>query len=146
MPTGIYIRTEKHRQALKVPHKGSGIYVRKPFTLEHRINMGKNRKGENSPVWIKDRTKLVKRQERNDYSYIEWRKQVWLRDNFKCKIANQDCKGKIEAHHILGWSLYPELRYELTNGITLCHAHHPRKRAEEIQMIPRLSALIGNNV
>lgn len=92
--------------------------------------------GKNHPRWIADRSKLIKRQERNDSAYHNWRMNVWLRDNFKCKINNQDCDGRLEVHHILGWSLYPELRYELNNGITLCHAHHPRRRAEEKRLIP----------
>lgn len=100
-------------------------------------------KGELSPNWIKDRTTLAKKQERNDYAYCEWRKQVWLRDNFTCKIANPDCKGKIEAHHILGWTEYPELRYQVNNGITLCHAHHPRKRAEEKRLSPYFQELVS---
>ena len=52
---------------------------------------------ENHPKWKKDRSLLVKRQNRNDSAYQEWRKSVWLRDNFKCKIANPDCKGRLEA-------------------------------------------------
>ncbi len=98
---------------------------------------------ENHPNWISDRGKLAKKQERNDSAYREWRKQVWLRDNFKCKIANPDCSGKITAHHILGWASYPELRYEVNNGITLCHAHHPRKRAEEKRLIPTFQELVS---
>ena len=92
---------------------------------------GKTMSSENSPRWIKDRTKLAKRQVRNDYAYKEWRKNVWVRDGFKCRIDNTDCQGRIEAHHILSWRDYPELRYQPNNGITLCQAHHPRKRNEE---------------
>ncbi len=99
-------------------------------------------RGENNPRWIQDRTKLAKRQQRNDSSYREWRQQVWLRDNFTCKIGNQDCCGRIEAHHILGWSSHPELRYQPNNGITLCHAHHPRKRAEEKRLIPTFQEIV----
>lgn len=99
--------------------------------------------GKNSPCWIEDRSKLAKRQERNDVAYQDWRKNIWLRDGFKCQILNENCNGRIEAHHILGWSSYPELRYEINNGITLCHAHHPRKRAEEKQLESVFQALIS---
>ena len=99
--------------------------------------------GENSPSWISDRSKLAKRQERNDMAYKEWRMNVWRRDNFKCKIANEDCKGRLEAHHILGWKDHPELRYEVNNGITLCHAHHPRKRDEEAKLSPYFQHLVA---
>lgn len=101
--------------------------------------------GENHPNWIHDRSSLsrvVNYGERRSYMYANWRKQVWLRDNFKCKIANPDCGGRVEAHHILGWASYPELRYEVNNGITLCHAHHPKKRAEEKRLIPFFQELV----
>ncbi len=111
----------------------------KSHTEETKLKM-RNRKPWN---YIGDRTQLAKKQERNDSSYKEWRKQVWLRDNFKCKIANPDCCGRIEAHHILSWSEYPELRYQNNNGITLCHAHHPRKRAEEKRLVPTFQELVS---
>ena len=100
--------------------------------------------GENHPQWIKDRTKLAKRQERNDSAYKEWRMKVWMRDVFKCRIVNQDCNGRLEAHHILGWSLYPELRYNVNNGITLCQFHHPKKRGDEQSLIPTFRELVGS--
>ncbi len=105
--------------------------------------MAKKMRGDGSPRWIKDRTKLARRDERNDSSYANWRKQIWLRDNFKCKIANPDCKGRLEAHHILGWKNYPELRYEVNNGIALRHFHHPRKRKDEMRLSPYFQELVG---
>ncbi len=52
--------------------------------------------------------------------------------------------GKVIAHHILGWSAYPELRYEINNGITLCHFHHPKKRIDEGRLIPIFQKLVGS--
>lgn len=102
-------------------------------------------KGEAHWSYKKDRSTLAKRQERNDYAYQSWRKEVWVRDGFKCRIENVDCDGRIEAHHILGWAEYPELRYEVKNGITLCHAHHPKKRSEEARLSPYFQGMINNN-
>lgn len=106
-----------------------------------------DRMGENNPSWVQDRTKLQRygdaNKDRRSYMYAEWRKRVWLRDNFACKIANPDCSGGLEAHHILGYTEFPELRYELNNGITLCHAHHPRKRAEEKRLSPYFQELVS---
>lgn len=98
--------------------------------------------GNKSYRWIVDRTKLSKRQERNDMAYKEWRLNVWRRDNFKCKINNEECDGSIEAHHILSWKDFEELRYNINNGITLCHAHHPRKRIEEKRLEPIFQELL----
>ena len=99
-------------------------------------------KGENHPRWIKDRTQLAKRQERNDVAYQDWRKNVWIRDKFRCRMNDYKCSGKIIAHHILGWSKFPELRYEVNNGITLCHFHHPHKRNDEMKLSPYFQDLV----
>ncbi len=101
------------------------------------------RRGESSPRWIKDRTQLKKKNERNDMAYKEWSKNIKSRDGWKCRIFNQDCSGYLIAHHILSWSNFPELRYQLNNGITLCQAHHPMKRAEEKRLIPTFQELVS---
>lgn len=106
---------------------------------------GKLRAKERSPFWIKDRTKLVRRQERNDSAYYDWRKSVRDRDGWKCKISNGDCLGKVVAHHILPWSKFPKLRYEINNGITLCRFHHPRKQNDEMKLSPYFQSLVMNN-
>lgn len=89
------------------------------------------------PYYIVDRTKLKTDSEHQyDMRYKNWMSEVKNRDNWKCRIGDIDCNGKLEAHHILRWSEYPELRYDINNGITLCHFHHPRKRDKEEEMIP----------
>lgn len=107
-------------------------------------------KGEKNPKWIHDRTQLKRfndtAKDRRSSAYGNWRKQVWLRDNFKCKIVNPDCKGRLEAHHILSYTAYPELRYDINNGITLCHFHHPRKKIDEEKLSPYFKELIGTKV
>ncbi len=141
------ILSEKHIQNIRETNALRKGIKRPPFSEEWRKNLSISHMGilvgEKNPKWISDRTKLIKRQERNDSTYCSWRQSVWLRDNFKCKIANPDCKGRIEAHHILGWKDYPELRYEINNGITLCHAHHPLKRAEEKRLSPYFQELVS---
>lgn len=73
--------------------------------------------------------------------YKEWRMSIFSRDNFECKICKE--KVGIQAHHILKWADYPELRYDINNGITLCLAHHPRKVAEEKRLIPTFKELVS---
>ena len=58
-------------------------------------------------------------------------------------MQNIDCNGRIEAHHILPWRNFVELRYDVNNGITLCLAHHPRARAEEKRLIPTFQELVS---
>ncbi len=112
--------------------------------LGKKMPWNKGFKRENHPRWIKDRTKVKKYwTERNNPEYKQWRMSVFKRDNFKCRIGNSECSEKIISHHILPWRDYPELRYEINNGITLCHAHHPRKRAEEKRLTPYFNQLVS---
>lgn len=99
---------------------------------------------ERHPNWIADRTKLVKSEKKHlDGRYREWMFSVKYRDIWKCRISNKECKERLEAHHILNWKDYPELRYDINNGITLCHAHHPRGRDNEAKLSPFFQKLVA---
>lgn len=111
------------------------------WSEERKLSFKSKMSGDKNPNYIKDRSKVVEKQERNDTAYKDWRKSVWLRDKFVCRV-NKNCCGKIEVHHILSWSEYPDLRYKTNNGITLCHAHHPRVRAEEKRLAPLFMELV----
>lgn len=66
----------------------------------------------------------LKHPERNRYPAKMWVKAVKDRDGWACV----ECKstGRLHAHHIERWKDRPELRYELSNGVTLCHDCHLR--------------------
>lgn len=99
---------------------------------------------EDHPLWIADRSQLVKSEHKHlDGNYREWMFSVKRRDGWKCKINNSDCNGRLESHHILNWKHYPELRYEINNGITLCHAHHPRGRGKEAELTTFFQKLVA---
>lgn len=100
--------------------------------------------GAKNHNWIKDRSKLINQDDRNGFKYLKWRKSVIVRDGYKCKINNEDCNDCLEVHHIVAWRDDSKLRYKLTNGITLCHYHHPRIRSEEKKLIPLFKNLINN--
>lgn len=55
--------------------------------------------------------------------YYEWRKSVYSCDGHKCKICG-DHNCMIHAHHIKRPPLYPELMFDIENGITLCERCH----------------------
>lgn len=77
----------------------------------------------------------------NDPQYIKWRKGVFKRDSFKCKMPN--CSGKkLEAHHIVRWADNPLLRYEISNGITLCKYHHKLVTGQENDYVVYFKGLL----
>jgi predicted restriction endonuclease len=59
-----------------------------------------------------------------DPQYIQWRKDVYKRDGFKCQWPNCNQRHKLNAHHIKNWANFPGLRFVIDNGITLCRYHH----------------------
>jgi len=61
--------------------------------------------------------------QRNSREYFEWKSRVNVRDNFICQECGK--KGN-EAHHKKSWRDFPELRFEISNGITLCLDCHKK--------------------
>lgn len=137
--------SEETKKKIGLKSKGNQHCLGQKHSQETKLKMSKARSGENHYAWKKDRNSLTKRDHRStkEFIYREWREKVFGRDNWKCKMANENCNGQLEAHHILPWRDYPELRYEINNGITLCHAHHPRKRAEEKRLSPYFMELVS---
>lgn len=98
----------------------------KCLTEQHRDKIvagKKGRKGSAHPKYIKDRNEVKKK--RLMCEHIEWKKKVFERDDYTC----QNCGnrgGKLNADHILPYSLFEELRESLTNGRTLCEGCHKK--------------------
>jgi 5-methylcytosine-specific restriction endonuclease McrA len=62
--------------------------------------------------------------ERNAYFDREWRYKVYERDKFTCQVCGYDKGRTLNAHHLIAWSANENLRFELSNGITLCKKCH----------------------
>ena len=55
--------------------------------------------------------------------YYQWRKAVYERDHYTCQNCGK-VGGKLNAHHIKPFKRFPELRFDVNNGITLCFECH----------------------
>lgn len=106
------------------PMKGRKI------SKETRLKYSLVKIGNKNPNWkggiSKDKNKLI----RNAIQCRLWREAVFARDAWTCKeCGKKSGQGKtvyLEAHHIKSFSKYPELRFAIDNGITLCKECHKK--------------------
>jgi 5-methylcytosine-specific restriction endonuclease McrA len=66
----------------------------------------------------------------NDPAYKKFRMDVLKRDKFTCKMCKTK-KKKVYVHHIRKWASASSLRYETSNGITLCYNCHKEVTGKE---------------
>ena len=131
----------------------------KPFSAEHRKNISDALKGKNTwsrgktvgyagekhHAWIDGRSRSREQERSTEMKhgqYREWRRRVFERDGFKCRICF--AKGTQNAHHIKTYRKFPKLRYELSNGITLCSTCHRITVGKEHLVEKKLTALLKN--
>ena len=77
--------------------------------------------GENNWNWkggITPEDRLFRGKE----EYVNWRYNVFKRDNFHCQCCGKI--GMLNAHHILDYNNYKDLRLNIDNGISLCEECH----------------------
>lgn len=73
---------------------------------------------------------------RKCFEYRVWRKAVFERDRYTCLVCGK-VGGRINADHIKPFSLYPELRFTVSNGATLCVCCHYIKTKRDLVEIRR---------
>lgn len=61
---------------------------------------------------------------RNSVEMERWRISVFERDDWRCQECGKRGNGELHAHHIQSFSEYPQLRFVLDNGITVCRDCH----------------------
>jgi len=74
-------------------------------------------RGSDSPLWkggITEEHRAI----RTSSEYKQWRIAIFERDKYKCVSCGNG--GYLQADHIKPFALYPELRFKLSNGRTLC--------------------------
>lgn len=80
-----------------------------------------NSSGNKNPQWKGGVSSIHQRLRRGRMSSI-WRESVLKKDKHCCQICHN--KSALCAHHIKAFADYPEERFKIENGITLCKDCH----------------------
>lgn len=130
--------TDEHIKNLSLSHKGQkgywtgkkrGIMSEEQKEKVRQSNLGKHffnnnpRYGVDNNKWKGGITR-VNEKIRRSRKYREWRTAVFTRDNYTCVWCG--FKGYVHADHIKPFAYFPELRFEITNGRTLCVPCHKK--------------------
>jgi hypothetical protein len=99
-----------------------------PKNLKHIEDLAKKNMGSKHWNWkggISEESHFL----RNSDEYKMWRNQVYAMDNWTCQECGVKLK-KLVAHHIKSFKEYTDLRFVVSNGITLCRSCHKMKHAD----------------
>lgn len=88
---------------------------------------------ENNPNWKGGTYAIERHIWMGRIEYNNWRKEIFERDNYTCQLCGE-IGGRLNAHHILTWCKYPELRFDVNNGITLCKQCHQKVHKYHIKL------------
>lgn len=97
------------------------------MSAESRIKMSKAKQGmflgSSNPNWkgaeVSDDVR-----ERRSYDAKQWRLACRERDGNKCSLCNST--ERLHVHHILSFKDYPERRWDINNGQTVCASCHEK--------------------
>ena len=119
--------SEDHKRKISDANKGRNHPMFGKYHSEKtKIKMSKGHadfSGDKNPSWNTNLTDEDRQDRRLLPKYKDWRKAVYERDNYTCQKCYKT-GGKLNAHHIEGYSYNKELRTVVENGITLCRACH----------------------
>lgn len=99
---------------------------KQPWAGKHLTDIGRkilseSKRGEKNPNW-KGGITSAHEAIRNSLEYKLWREAVFKRDGFICIWCGRS--GYVEADHIKPFAFFPELRFSIDNGRTLCRKCH----------------------
>lgn len=81
-------------------------------------------RGEKHHAYNPNLTDAQRIANRDTYENILWRTKVYERDGYTCQVCGDNRGGNLIAHHYDSYTDFPEERYDVSNGVTLCETCH----------------------
>ena len=81
----------------------------------------------------------------NDPVYSRWRKEVYKRDGHRCQMPSCKARKHLQVHHIRKWSEASSMRYDVSNGITLCWRCHKDVTGSEAHFEGLFISIVAEN-
>lgn len=142
----IFLRCEEHRhltckECLErfIPKKGA--YNSKYCSRKCKGLLQSRLRGDKARNWQGGKV-AERRVIRGRIEYHAWRNAVYIRDNWTCQhCGSRSSAGnavELHAHHIKLFSQYPELRTDVSNGLTLCKRCHRKVHSKAKSPIERM--------
>ncbi len=88
------------------------------------------KRGASAHTYI-DGRQAERANERLSSAYKRWRFDVYQRDRYTCQDCGDARGGNLHAHHVKPFATHPELRLDVSNGVTLCEGCHKARHAAE---------------
>jgi len=129
---GIFKHSPETIEKLRLLSSG-----RKP-SIEARAKLSESNRGEKSHLW-KGGVNNTNDTIRKSLNFKLWREAVYERDGWICQNCHKK-GGRLNPHHIKAFSLFPGLRFEVSNGMTLCQKCHKELHQTDVPRLPRCMA------
>lgn len=105
------MQTDEYREKQRISKTGERNGMHGVFGADH-------------PQWNPERTHDQRVTERKTHEYKDWRRNVFVRDNYRCRLCGDKRGRNLVVHHLNSYHENEAGRYDTENGLTLCKVCH----------------------
>jgi len=142
----IAVKHKVKRHTITIVFKEIGISLRsnnetRAYLRQLGLYKPCNNKGSHNPNWRGGKSR-IKYHGYTEEEYLNWRMQVFKRDNFTCRECGK--RNDLNGHHIIPTRIDKSRILDVFNGITLCEECHEETYLKELRYSTRYFSLIRN--